>query len=90
MLLNQNFYCPWPYQAQPGFARLLIVIISVLNYILQSIFSSDIFQEISTLYIHKVFFIRPLVGPVNVKGKKENEQEEAEAEKKEEVEKKEE
>lgn len=59
-----------------------------MNYILQSIFSIDIFQEISTLYIHKVFFIRSLVGPVNVEGKKENEQEEAE--KKEEVEKKEE
>lgn len=71
LLLNQNFYCPWAYQAQPGFARLVIVVISVLNYILQSLYSIDIFQNLSTLYLHKVFFITPLVGPVNIEEKKE-------------------
>jgi hypothetical protein len=58
----------------------LIVLISVLDYILQSIFSIDVFQEISTLYLHKVFFIKPLVGPVSAEEKKGAEEEEREEE----------
>lgn len=63
LLLNQHSYCPWSYQTTPQLARLAIGVLQVSHFFLYSIFSIDLFQNMSVFFLHRVLMIDKLVGP---------------------------
>lgn len=61
--MNKFYYFPWSYQAAPEYARLIIGVLQVINFMVSNVFSIDVYQRLNFVLLNYGFNIKKVVGP---------------------------